>query len=117
MRCNVIIVVIVAVAAPIVALSISRGREFSKRNMHAMAHIGKGDAKDSLICPSSGLQHGNYLIVALPAPPIDTRTVVMYEPKSNHGDGGNFLLLDCVCCGDDLTGNESGKCPKGSERA
>ena len=49
--------------------------------------------KDRLICPSSGLQHSNYMIVR-PTPPIDNRTVVVYEPKSNHGDGGNFLFAD-----------------------
>ena len=115
---NANIVLIVVVAVPIVALSISRGCEVSRRLACArtMKRIGtsariyatdttvekaveqpvhSGDIpKDSPICLSSGLQHGNYVIVALSAPPIDNRTVVMYEPKSNHGDGGNFLFAD-----------------------
>ena len=116
MKRKAIIVGIVALVVAIVALSISRGHGLSKRLVCAsnMKHVGtsakiyatdtagekaveqlvdSGDIpKDSLICPSSGLQQGNYVIVTLPAPPIDNRTVVMYEPKSNHGDGGNFLL-------------------------
>ena len=102
----------------IVGLSISRSRELSKRLVCSinMKHIGTSARiyatdttgekvveqlihsgvipKDSLICPSTELQQGNYVIVALPTPPFDNRTVVMYEPKSNHGDGGNFLFAD-----------------------
>lgn len=112
------IVVIVALAVPIVGLSLSRGRELSNRSVccNTMRRIGTSariyttDAtggwaveqlvhaglipKNSPICPSSGLQQGNYVIVAPPTPPINLRTVVMYEPNSNHGDGGNFLFAD-----------------------
>ncbi len=49
---------------------------------------------DELYCQSSG--KCNYIIV--PRPPaggqFDNRTVVMYEPKSNHGDGGNVVFAD-----------------------
>ena len=49
-----------------------------------------------LACPSSGLEKYNYVLVSLPGSdqPIDGRTVILYEPKSNHGDGGNFLFTD-----------------------
>ena len=52
--------------------------------------------RDRLVCPSSGLEKCNYVLVAFPASdkPIGGRTVIMYEPKSNHGDGGNFLFAD-----------------------
>ena len=112
-----IIAVLVALVVSIVGLSISRSREFSKRLACAMRmkQIGasaklyashatgetvvgqlvqlRASPMDRLICPSSGLQHSNYMIVR-PTPPIDDRTVVVYEPKSNHGDGGNFLFAD-----------------------
>ena len=118
MKRNAIIVVSIVVVVTVVGLSISRGRELSKRLVCSsnMKHIGTsikiyatdttGEKvveqlvrsgvipKDSLICPSSELQQRNYLIVTLPAPLIDNRTVVMYEPKSNHRDGGNFLFAD-----------------------
>lgn len=49
--------------------------------------------RTTLTCPTSG--RSNYIYVPLPsAEPIDNRTVVMYEPKSNHGDGGSFLFAD-----------------------
>jgi prepilin-type processing-associated H-X9-DG protein len=50
-----------------------------------------------LICPSNESGTANYVLVAptdLPDPP-PPRTVVMYEPKSNHADeGGNILFAD-----------------------
>lgn len=58
--------------------------------------IGRGDlSREQTVCPGSGLSTSNYLIVPLSwAEPADNRTVVAYEPKSNHGDGGNFLYAD-----------------------
>ena len=47
-----------------------------------------------LICPSSGLSGGNYVVVGRPPMPFDNRMVVLYEPRSNHGDGGSFLFAD-----------------------
>ncbi len=118
MKSKAIIVVIVALVVPIIGWSISRSRELSKRLVCSsnMKHIGTSAriyaadttggnvveqlihsgviSKDALTCPSSGLRQGNYVIVARPTPLIDNRTVVVYEPKSNHGDGGNFLFAD-----------------------
>ena len=53
--------------------------------------------EQQLICPSSGLDTSNYVVV--PPPPGEEsrgpRRVVMYEPKSNHGDeGGNIVFAD-----------------------
>jgi prepilin-type processing-associated H-X9-DG protein len=47
------------------------------------------------ICPSSGDIHSNYVLVALPpAGPLDNRTIIAYEPRSNHRDGGNAVFAD-----------------------
>lgn len=109
----------------ILAPSLSRARELSKRlvcatNMKAIGvawktyardHPGEGVptldwlvdrgsiAPDQIICPSSDLTESNYLIVRYGTSDVDRgmddRTVVMYEPKSNHGgEGGNFLFAD-----------------------
>lgn len=46
-------------------------------------------------CPSSGSSTSNYVFI--PRSDMTTRdyrTVIAYEPKSNHGDGGNFLYAD-----------------------
>lgn len=53
-------------------------------------------AKERTICPSSGLSESNYVFVPhRPEDHIDEKTVIMYEPKSNHGgEGGNFLFGD-----------------------
>jgi prepilin-type processing-associated H-X9-DG protein len=50
-----------------------------------------------LICPSSGLNTSNYIIVSYPSDPssLDCDAVIMYEPKSNHGgEGGNVVFVD-----------------------
>ena len=52
--------------------------------------------RDQIVCPSSGLAISNYVFVP-PSPdrPVANRTVVMYEPLSNHnGEGGNMLFAD-----------------------
>ena len=51
--------------------------------------------EEHLLCPTSGLTTSNYVLVVsdgvAPGPP----TVIMYEPKSNHGGvGGNVLFAD-----------------------
>jgi len=50
----------------------------------------------SLICPSSASSTSNYVLVPLrPSASFDNRTVVAYEPKSNHGgEGGNVVFAD-----------------------
>ncbi len=56
-----------------------------------------GMAPEEMICPSSGLDKCNYVIVPhslVTKQGVDNRLVVMYEPKSNHGDGGNIFFAD-----------------------
>ena len=50
----------------------------------------------SLICPSSGSLTSNYVLVPLrKSVLLDDRTVMAYEPKSNHGgEGGNVVFAD-----------------------
>ena len=105
--------------------SLSRARELSKRlvcasNMKAIGtawktyasdHPGEGIpsldwlidkgsiAPNQIICPSSGLTESNYVIVRYEPGgsdrTTDSKVVVMYEPKTNHGgEGGNFLFAD-----------------------
>ena len=51
---------------------------------------------EQTICPSSGLTESNYIILPFePRDFTDNRTVIAYEPKSNHGgEGGNVLFAD-----------------------
>ena len=102
--------------------SLSRARELSKRlvcasNMKAIGtamHLYASDfgeegeieidwlveqeylTHEETICPSSDLEVSNYILVRHPASEeMDNRTVIIYEPKSNHGgEGGNFLFAD-----------------------
>lgn len=48
------------------------------------------------ICPSSGASTTNYVLVPFrEGVPIDIRTLIAYEPKSNHGgEGGNVVFAD-----------------------
>ncbi len=47
------------------------------------------------ICPSSNLSQSNYVLVPpLTDGPINDRTVIAYEPRSNHRDGGNAVFAD-----------------------
>mgnify|MGYP001594172581 FL=1 len=47
------------------------------------------------ICPSSNLSQSNYVLVPpLPDGPISDRTVIAYEPRANHRDGGNAVFAD-----------------------
>ena len=46
------------------------------------------------ICPSSNLSQSNYVLVPLPDRPVSDRTVIAYEPRSNHGVGGNAVFAD-----------------------
>lgn len=47
------------------------------------------------ICPSSGAIHSNYVLAALPpAGTLDNRTIIAFEPKSNHRNGGNVVFAD-----------------------
>lgn len=50
----------------------------------------------SLICPSSGASIPNYVLVPLrEGIRLDNRTVIAYEPKSNHGgECGNVVFAD-----------------------
>jgi prepilin-type processing-associated H-X9-DG protein len=101
--------------------SLSRARELSKRlvcasNMKAIGTamhlyaddfgeegeieidwlVEQGYLTHEPICPSSDLEVSNYILVRHPADEqMDNRTVILYEPKSNHGEeGGNFLFAD-----------------------
>lgn len=49
-----------------------------------------------LICPSSRSPISNYVLLPLrEGIPIDNRSVIAYEPKSNHGgEGGNVVFAD-----------------------
>ena len=52
--------------------------------------------RDATICPVGRPSESNYVLV-LPelAAPLDNRTVVAYEPKSNHrGKGGHVVFAD-----------------------
>ncbi len=52
-------------------------------------------SREQMICPASGLSESNYVIVPFSQnKPVDHRDVVAFEPKSNHGDGGNFVFPD-----------------------
>ena len=81
-----------------------RGRELQrrlvcmenlKRFATSLAAIGQLDRR-SAICPSSGSSTSNYVLVPLrPSASLDDRTVIAYEPKSNHGgEGGNVVFAD-----------------------
>ena len=52
---------------------------------------------DQLVCPSSCLDTSNYVYIPfnLDDPNVTPNTVIMYEPKYNHGDeGGNVIFAD-----------------------
>ncbi len=111
-------VLLIAILLP----SLARARELSKRlvcasNMKAIGttlmiytndHPGQGIptldflvelgeiTEKGLICPSSGPERGNYILLPMdPSSPVAHDTVMLYEPKSNHGnEGGNFLFSD-----------------------
>lgn len=52
-------------------------------------------SSERTICPSSGLSTSNYALAPVsPTGPVDNRTIVAFEPKSNHGDGGNVVYAD-----------------------
>lgn len=47
------------------------------------------------ICPSSGGLQSNYILVPPPAGGwISNNAIMAFEPKSNHGDGGNVVFAD-----------------------
>jgi len=50
----------------------------------------------SLVCPSSGSLTPNYVFVPFrEGGLLDDRTVIAYEPKSNHGgEGGSVVFAD-----------------------
>lgn len=50
----------------------------------------------STICPDHPGATSNYVIVlpAIVGGGTDNRTIIAYEPKSNHGDGGNIVFAD-----------------------
>lgn len=50
----------------------------------------------STICPAHPGPRSNYVIVLPTAmgEGMDNRTIIAYEPKSNHGDGGNIVFAD-----------------------
>ena len=61
--------------------------------------VDRGDiTRAQLLCPSNESGAANYVLVSPPDDPSDPpppRTVMIYEPKSNHGDeGGNILYTD-----------------------
>ena len=107
--------------AAIMLPSLSRARELSKRlvcasNLKGIGtilliyendHPGQGAptlddlvaqgdlVPDQLVCPSSGLNTTNYVIVPGAVGSGDRNAIMAYEPKSNHGDeGGNILFAD-----------------------
>ena len=50
---------------------------------------------DSAICPSKPGGTSNYVLVVPMLDAADSRIIVAYEPKSNHGgDGGNIVFAD-----------------------
>jgi prepilin-type processing-associated H-X9-DG protein len=116
-------VVVGPMCIAILVTSLSQARELSKRivcqanmkrivtmsNLYATEYPGQGQdildlavkaghlAEKELICPSSGLEVSNYVLVRYPAegPPLESDAVIMYEPKSNHGgEGGNIVFAD-----------------------
>ena len=119
---KIIVVVLMVIATSILLLPLLRNHELAQRlvcgsniqligsalRIYANDFPGSGTSslewlvnsgnipKDTLICPSSGLDTCNYVMVPLPAPGerVDDRRVVIYEPKSNHGEGGCFLFAD-----------------------
>lgn len=116
---RIVILVACVMGVGVLVPLVLRGRELSKqlvcaRNIRTSAKIRGGDhagggvraldqlvasgkiPKEAMVCPSSGLDRCNYVLVPAPAAgqAIDHRAVVMYEPKSNHGDGGNILFAD-----------------------
>ena len=82
-----------------------RGRELQRRlvcasNLKGIASspatTGRIDPRLP-VCPSSGSSISNYVLVPLlrTGVPIENRTVIAYEPKSNHdGEGGNVVFAD-----------------------
>ena len=60
--------------------------------------IAQGDVPPKqFICPSSGLSTSNYVYVPvdLNDPNVSADTVMLYEPKTNHGgEGGNVIFAD-----------------------
>ena len=47
------------------------------------------------ICPSLGDTHSNYVLLPpLASGPGSNSAIMAFEPKSNHGDGGNVLFAD-----------------------
>jgi len=123
LTCGAVSLVWLPVLLAIVLASLSRARELSKRmacaaNMKAigttlmiyshdhsdqgpltldmLVEMGLVDAKQ-IVCPSANPASPNYIFVAgsADAEGGDSESVVMYEPKANHGgEGGNFLFTD-----------------------
>lgn len=121
LTCGCVSPVMMLLLVSILLPSLSRARELSKRlvcasNMkgigttlmiYANDHPGQGvptldylvaqgeiTAKQ-LICPSSGVNTTNYVVVTNTEGVVDNRTPFMYEPLSNHGDeGSNILFAD-----------------------
>ena len=52
-------------------------------------------SRKQTICPATDLSVSNYVVVLpLTSIGLDNRSVVLYEPKSNHGVGGNVVFAD-----------------------
>ena len=52
-------------------------------------------SSERTICPYSGLSTSNYVMAPVSRTgPVDNRTIVAFEPKSNHGGGGNVVYAD-----------------------
>lgn len=95
-----------------------RGRELQRRmvcieNLKLLATSSAETGQfmpRSLVCPSSGSSTSNYVLVPprtgslldlspgdsrVARLPVDNRTVIAFEPKSNHGgEGGNMVFAD-----------------------
>lgn len=114
------LVFVLPLSVSILLPSLSRARELAKRmvcasNLKDIGTAMKVYANDlgvspliqagylthqATVCPGSGLELSNYIIVHPPigeptGQELDNRAVLIYEPKSNHGEeGGNFLFAD-----------------------
>lgn len=64
-------------------------------SIESMVSRGWIDPK-STVCPDHRGVTSNYVIVlpAIVGGGMDSRTIIAYEPKSNHGDGGNIVFAD-----------------------